>query len=57
MLFRSNLIIRVAAFVGGITLIIPGIYTDMVGFGLLGGVLFMQMAKRKRMDAQAKVAE
>ena len=53
----ANPIMRVAAFVGGITLIIPGIYTDMVGFGLLGGVLFMQMAKRKRMDAQAKVAE
>ena len=53
----ANIIMRVAAFVGGITLIIPGLYSDMVGFGLLGGVLFMQMAKRKRMDAQAKVTE
>ena len=53
----ANIIMRVAAFVGGITLIIPGFYSDMVGFGLLGGVLFMQMAKRKRMDAQAKVTE
>lgn len=53
----ANFIVRVLAFVGGISLIIPGLYSDMIGFGLLGGLLFVQMAKRKRMDAQAKVTE
>ena len=53
----ANFIVRVLAFVGGISLIIPGLYSDMIGFGLLGGLLFVQMAKRKRMDGQTKVTE
>jgi TRAP-type uncharacterized transport system fused permease subunit len=52
-----NILIRVMAFAGGITLIYPGVYTDMIGFGMLGLVLFIQIAKRRRQDAKAKLAQ
>ncbi len=53
----ANILVRIMAFAGGITLIYPGVYTDMIGFGMLGLVLFIQIAKRKRQDAKAKLAQ
>jgi TRAP transporter 4TM/12TM fusion protein len=53
----ANIFVRIMAFAGGITLIYPGVYTDMIGFGMLGLVLFIQIAKRKRQDAKAKLAQ
>ena len=49
----ANPLIRLMSFVGGITLIYPGLMTDILGFGLLGAVVFLQLAKSKRLKSAA----
>ena len=44
-----NPLLRLAFFVGGLMLIDPGLYTDVIGFGMLGAGTMFQMMKRKRL--------
>ncbi|MBT2215595.1 TRAP transporter permease [Virgibacillus dakarensis] len=43
-----HLPLRILAVIGAVTLVIPGLWTDMIGLGLLIIVLAIQMVKRKR---------
>ncbi len=43
--------IRILFFLGGLMLIDPGVYTDAVGAGVLGALMFFQYLKRKRTAA------
>ncbi len=42
---------RVAAAIGGLLLIYPGIVTDIIGFGLVGTVVLMQFFTKKKLSA------
>ena len=44
-----NPLFRLVFFVGGLMLIDPGLYTDVIGFGMLGAAMMFQVMKRKRL--------
>jgi TRAP-type uncharacterized transport system fused permease subunit len=44
---------RVISVVGGLLLIYPGLWTDLIGFGLFGVVVAMQLILRKGKNAVA----
>ena len=46
---------RLVLFIGGITLIIPGLYTDLIGIVLLGAIYLLQM-KRNPSNGQFQAA-
>lgn len=49
----ANPLMRLVFFVGGLMLIDPGLYTDIIGFGMLGAATMFQMMKRKRQAAKS----
>ena len=50
----ANPFIRLMAFFGGLMMVDPGLYTDMIGFVVLGIIVFIQWNKSKKIAAQAK---
>ena len=50
----ANPLIRLMAFFGGLMMVDPGLYTDMIGFVVLGIAVFIQWNKSKKIAAQAK---
>ena len=50
----ANPLIRLMSFFGGLMLVDPGLYTDMIGFVILGIVVFIQWNKSKKIAVQAK---
>ena len=50
----ANPFIRLMAFFGGLMMVDPGLYTDMIGFVVLGIAVFIQWNKSKKIAAQAK---
>lgn len=51
LLVESNKLERVVAFAAGITLIYPGLVTDITGFGLLAALVGIQYLRKKRQPA------
>ena len=49
-LANVNPLIRVVFFAGGLLMIDPGLFTDVIGFGMLGSAMVFQWMKRKRQD-------
>lgn len=45
---KANIIERILFFVGGVMLVHPGSFTDLIGLGLLAIVVFYQMAKKRK---------
>lgn len=45
---KINAVFRIALLAGGLTLIIPGTATDLIGLALVGGVFVIQMLTAKR---------
>ncbi|QJW49214.1 TRAP transporter permease [bacterium BFN5] len=45
---RANIIERILFFVGGVMLVHPGSFTDLIGLGLLASVVLYQMAKKRK---------
>ena len=50
----TNKLERILFFVGGILMIDPGGMTDLVGLGILGTLVFLQLARKKKLDAKIK---
>ena len=50
----TNKLERILFFVGGILMIDPGGMTDLVGLGILGTLGFLQLARKKKLDAKIK---
>ena len=48
---KINAVLRIALLVGGLTLIIPGLETDLIGLVLVGGVFAFQLISSKREKA------
>jgi TRAP-type uncharacterized transport system fused permease subunit len=53
LLTRCLLWERIVLFVAAITLIKPGLITDVIGFGLLLVVILIQLARRKKAGSAA----
>ena len=49
-LANANPLIRLVFFIGGLLMIDPGLFTDAIGFGMLGSAMVFQWMKRKRQD-------
>lgn len=50
LLTDNNILERIMLAVAAVTMIKPGLYTDIVGFGLLFAVIFMQKNRQKRVN-------
>ena len=46
---------RIMAIAGGLTLIVPGLITDIIGFCLIGAVLALQYVHKKHYDKKGVV--
>lgn len=51
LLTRCGIAERICLVTGGLGLVMPGIYTDFTGIGLLGGVILLQLARKREVRA------
>ena len=47
---------RIIYIAAGLMLIYPGLYTDIIGIGLIGALTFLQFGRRKKQQSESKAA-
>lgn len=53
LLKRMNMLMRIVLVVGGLTLLVPGVYTDIIGLVLVGGIFIFQKLTLNKTDTAA----
>ncbi len=56
MLRHMNPILRILSVIGGLTLIIPGLATDLIGVVIIGGIILLQVFENRRQQTPKQSA-